>query len=92
MAQRYAITSRDEAKAYAEHAILGVRLRACTNVVINAGRSVDVIFGHPDNLKFRSSMTLFACSSTDNGTFQDALLTCFGGTHDQLTLDVLEKG
>jgi len=91
MAQRYAISCRDEAEAYSEHPILGLRLRACTTLVMNAGRDIDVMFGHPDSLKFRSSMTLFEHASTGNGIFQDALIKCFGGTRDQRTLDFFEK-
>ncbi|MCX4198386.1 DUF1810 family protein [Methylobacterium organophilum] len=61
MAQRYAIGSLAEAEAYAAHPVLGARLRACTAAVnAVAGRSAHAIFGSPDDLKFRSSMTLFA--------------------------------
>ena len=66
MAQRYAISDRDEARAYDAHPVLGPRLRACTELV-NAveGRNVHQIFGSPDDMKFRSCMTLFAeCART----------------------------
>jgi uncharacterized protein (DUF1810 family) len=67
MAQKYAITSLDEAKAYLQHPVLGPRLRACTQLVLNVnGRSAEEIFGYPDNLKFRSCMTLFMAVATDN--------------------------
>ncbi len=92
MAQRYAIASREEALAYAEHPILGARLRECTQLVLDIdGRSAKQIFGYPDDLKFRSCMTLFECSAADKRVFQDALLKYFGGEPDQLTLDILKK-
>ena len=74
MAEKYAITSREEAGAYLEHPILGPRLRECTELVNRIeGRSLDQIFGYPDDLKFRSSMTLFASATADNQVFKDAL-------------------
>jgi len=75
MAQKYAIGSREEAVAYLEHPVLGPRLRECTELVNRnmEGRSLDQIFGYPDGLKFRSSMTLFASATTDNQVFKDAL-------------------
>ena len=89
-AQRFAIASLDEAKAYLQHPVLGTRLRACTQLVLDVnGRSVEEIFGHPDNLKFRSCMTLFLTAATDNTIFNDVLLKYFDGKPDQLTLDIL---
>jgi uncharacterized protein (DUF1810 family) len=91
MAQKYAISSQKEAKAYSEHPILGSRLRECTQLVMNVeGRSAEQIFYYPDNLKFRSCMTLFEHSATDNGIFRDALLKYFYGKPDQLTLSWLQ--
>jgi uncharacterized protein (DUF1810 family) len=67
MAQKYAISSRAEAEAYLGHPILGPRLRECTGLVTAIeGRSIDDILGYPDDLKFRSSMTLFAHATSDN--------------------------
>jgi uncharacterized protein (DUF1810 family) len=67
-ARRFAIASRREAQAYLDHAILGPRLLDCTRAVCRAeGRSAYEIFGSPDDLKFRSSMTLFAEVAGDNG-------------------------
>ena len=61
MAIRFAISSLDEAEAYLKHQVLGSRLRECTRLVMLVqGRSTNQIFGYPDDLKFRSSMTLFA--------------------------------
>jgi uncharacterized protein (DUF1810 family) len=90
MAQRYAIASGDEAAAYLAHPLLGARLRECAAAVLaHAGESVDDIFGHPDNLKFHSSMTLFADVAPHEAVFQDCLDTFFGGHADPATLDRL---
>jgi len=89
-AQHFAVASRAEAESYLRHPVLGQRLRECTRLV-NAieGRSVEEIFGYPDYLKFRSSMTLFAHAATDNQVFVDALRKYFEGEYDPLTLDKL---
>jgi uncharacterized protein (DUF1810 family) len=92
MAQKFAIASLDEAKAYLQHPVLGPRLRACTQLVLNvSGRSAEEIFGYPDHLKFRSCMTLFLTAATDNAIFKDALLKYFDGKPDQSTLDILAQ-
>jgi uncharacterized protein (DUF1810 family) len=90
MARRYAISSLAEAADYLEHPVLGPRLRECTRLV-NAveGRSIDQILGHPDDLKFRSSMTLFAKAGGDERVFLDALEKYFGDEEDRLTLERL---
>ena len=73
-AVHYAITSTDEAAAYLNHPILGPRLRECTTLVNQLQhRSIDQIFGYPDNLKFHSSITLFAHATPDNQVFLNAL-------------------
>ena len=75
MAQKYAIGSQEEAGAYLEHPVLGARLRECTELVNRVeGRSLEQIFGYPDDLKFRSSMTLFASATAENQVFKDALM------------------
>jgi uncharacterized protein (DUF1810 family) len=90
MAQQFAITSLDEAKAYLQHPVLGYRLPECTQLVLNVeGRSAEEIFSYPDNLKFRSCMTLFLMAATDNTLFKNALHKYFDGQPDQLTLDIL---
>ena len=62
----YAISSREEAAAYLQHRVLGPRLKECTRLVLHVtGRSAEEIFGSPDDMKFRSSMTLFAQASTN---------------------------
>ena len=91
-AQKFAITSLEEAKAYLQHPVLGPRLRECTQLVINVeGHNAEEIFCYPDNLKFRSCMTLFMAAATDNNVFKEALLKYFEGTPDKLTLDLLHK-
>jgi uncharacterized protein (DUF1810 family) len=89
MAQRYALSSRDEAVAYLGHAILGPRLRECT-ALVNAveGRTIREILGSPDDLKFRSSMTLFAAVSPEP-EFAATIKKFYGGTPDQRTLELL---
>jgi len=89
MAQRFAITSRDEAAAYLAHGVLGPRLRECT-ALINAveGRTIREILGSPDDLKFCSSMTLFGAVSSDPA-FAGAIAKFYGGRSDQRTLDLL---
>jgi uncharacterized protein (DUF1810 family) len=88
-AEKYAIQSIDEAKAYLSHPLLGFRLRECTQLV-NAvsGRSIEDIFGFPDHLKFHSSMTLFAKASRAEKVFTTALYKYFKG-EDSKTLEQL---
>lgn len=91
-AQKFAISSLEEVDAYLQNPILGPRLRHCTQLVLNIeGRSIKQIFNYPDNLKFRSSMTLFSHTKKDNQLFKDALLKYFEGMPDQLTLDILKN-
>jgi uncharacterized protein (DUF1810 family) len=90
LARKFAISSREEADAYLNHPILGPRLRHCTRLItLIEGRSIDQIFGGPDDLKFHSSMTLFANATSDNQVFRDALHKYFGGEPDRLTLERL---
>jgi uncharacterized protein (DUF1810 family) len=89
MAQRYAIASRDEAEAYLAHPILGPRLRECTGLVNSVdGRSANDIFGSPDDLKFRSSMTLFDAVADDSTPFRTAIQRYYDGP-DPKTLELL---
>jgi uncharacterized protein (DUF1810 family) len=86
-AQYFAIASRKEATAYAAHPVLGLRLRECTGFVWQIeDKTVEQIFGYPDNLKFHSSITLFARTAEDNQVFIDALKKYFFGTPDPQTL------
>jgi uncharacterized protein (DUF1810 family) len=88
MAARYAISGREEARAYLGHTVLGARLRECTGIVVGLdGRTVEEIFGYPDDLKFHSSMTLFAeVDGPSESVFHDALKKYFGGKTDKGTL------
>ena len=87
MAHRYAIRSLAEARAYLDHPLLGVRLRECTEAVnAVAGRRALDIFGTPDDLKFRSSMTLFAEAAADRQPFAAALDKYYAGEPDAATL------
>ena len=87
-ARYYALASLDEARAYLAHPLLGPRLIECTNLV-NAveDRSVHQIFGSPDDLKFHSSMTLFALARPSEQAFSNALSKYFGGAPDRLTTE-----
>jgi uncharacterized protein (DUF1810 family) len=87
MSRRYAISSREEAAAYLMHPLLGPRLRECTRLVtdIDDG-SVHEIFGSPDDMKFHSSMTLFAQVTSNNADFLAALSKYFGGNPNAATL------
>jgi uncharacterized protein (DUF1810 family) len=91
--QAYGIGSKAEAQAYLEHAILGPRLIEATHLVLeHRDRSLHQIFGSPDALKFRSSMTLFEQAAGGNSSiFSKALDTFCGGKPDKLTLLLLEK-
>jgi len=87
MAQRYAITSRREAEAYLRHPVLGPRLMECTRLMLaHPGRSAHDILGSPDDMKFRSSMTLFAAVSGKGSPFERALEVFYGGERDARTL------
>jgi uncharacterized protein (DUF1810 family) len=91
-ALRYGIGSLDEARAYLAHPVLGPRLVECTGLVNQVkGRSVHDIFGSPDDLKFRSSMTLFALAQPGESVFRDALHKHFGGEPDPLTTELLSR-
>ncbi|HVN47092.1 MAG TPA: DUF1810 domain-containing protein [Steroidobacteraceae bacterium] len=92
IAQRYAIGSLAEARAYLAHPLLGERLRRCTELAnAVAGRSAQEIFGTPDCLKFRSSMTLFALAAAGASAaiFRQALEKYFAGEDDPVTRELL---
>jgi uncharacterized protein (DUF1810 family) len=87
LARKFAISSMPEAAAYLDHPVLGPRLSECTRLVnLVEGRPIEQIFGYPDDLKFRSSMTLFARAASDNRIFTDALQKYFDGKFDDATL------
>ena len=90
IAQHFGIASRAEAEAYWRHALLGARLKECTQLVLAVeGRTALQIFGSPDDLKFHSSMTLFAQVAPDEPVFQRALTQYFGGEGDAGTFERL---
>ena len=89
MSQRFALRSRQEAAAYIAHGILGPRLIECTGLVLAVqGRTINDILGSPDDMKFRSCMTLFGAVS-DNTIFDEAVAKYFPGGKDRKTLDIL---
>lgn len=91
MARRYAISGLDEARAYLAHPVLGARLRECTRIVAaHTGRTAHDIFGDPDTMKLRSSMTLFAAASPEETVFAECLRRHFGGNADARTVGILE--
>jgi uncharacterized protein (DUF1810 family) len=96
-ARAFAISDLSEAKAYLAHDLLGPRLTTCTKLANDIpGRSAYEIFGTPDDLKFRSSMTLFAKATSDpaileQGVFNQALATYFRGEPDDRTLAILSQ-
>jgi len=88
----FGISSLNEADAYLRHPVLGRRLRECTQLVnLVEGRSIREIFGSPDDLKFRSCMTLFAHATAENRVFLDALRKYSNGEFDPATLRLLER-
>jgi uncharacterized protein (DUF1810 family) len=89
MAQRYAIRSRAEVEAYLKHPVLGDRLQECVHLVVAANSPIAEVFGHPDHLKFRSCVTLFAAAAPDEAVFSEALGACCDGRADLSTLEKL---
>jgi uncharacterized protein (DUF1810 family) len=90
MAQRFAIDNLGQARRYARHILLGQRLRQCTRLVLEVrGREISDILGYPDDLKFRSSMTLFEIAASEEPLFNAALKKYFAGQRDLRTLEFL---
>lgn len=88
--RRYAIKTLAEAREYLRHPVLGPRLAECTRVVNQLdGRSAQQIFGHPDEMKFCSSMTLFELASGPDSPFATALDKYFSGQRDTRTRDLV---
>jgi uncharacterized protein (DUF1810 family) len=86
MSIRFAIASLDEAKAYLAHPALGARLRECARLALNVeGKTARDIFGSIDEMKFHSSMTLFARAASDEDVFQRCIDKYFGGSPDRAT-------
>jgi len=90
MAQRYAIGSLDEARAYLDHPLLGPRLREATEALLaHRGKRAEEMLGTVDAMKFRSSMTLFEAASPGENVFGAALDAFYGGERDAATLRLL---
>jgi len=90
LAMYFGLASREEALAYWQHPVLGPRLKECTKSVMNVElKTANEIFGSPDELKFRSCMTLFALAVPDEPLFNQAIARFFGGKPDELTLELL---
>lgn len=92
-AQHYGVDSLDEAQAYLAHPTLGPRLRDMTDLVLrHTNRSAHAIFGSPDDLKFRSSMTLFdAVDGSDDQPFRTALRAFYNDEPDRRTLELIGR-
>ena len=89
-ALRYGIADLREAQAYWQHPLLGPRLRTCAEAMLGVdGKSALQILGSPDDLKFRSSMTLFSHAAPDEPVFRQAIDKYFGGRADERTLELL---
>ena len=90
MSQTYAIQSLEEARDYLAHPVLGARMRECCHVLLALdGKTAHEIFRQPDDLKFRSSMTLFAQAAPEEPLFHNLLKKYFGGKADAATLELL---
>jgi uncharacterized protein (DUF1810 family) len=92
MSQKFGIQSRAEARAYLDHPVLGPRLKECTRLVLAVPHNdIDMVMGYPDDLKFRSCMTLFEAVAPEEPIFKSALEKFFGGKPDEKTLQLLEE-
>jgi uncharacterized protein (DUF1810 family) len=92
-AKYYGIESLDEAKAYLAQPVLAERLKTCTRaVLVHVNSTANQIFGSPDDLKFRSSMTLFSLAAPEEPLFRDAVAHFFEGRSDPLTIAFLDGG
>jgi len=92
MSRRYAIRDLEEARAYLAHPVLGPRLRDCVAaVLLHPERTARQIFGTPDDMKFRSCLTLFAAAAPEEPMFRQALQTFYNAQPDPETLRLLEQ-
>ena len=92
-AARYAISGIGEAEAYLAHPLLRERLDVATTLMLDvSGRTATDVLGTPDDMKFRSSMTLFARTAADDGLYRQALSRFFGGAEDGRTAAGLVRG
>lgn len=87
----YGLEDLDEARAYFAHPVLGIRLRDCVETVLSThGRTAHEIFGSPDDLKFKSCLTLFERAAPAERCFPAALERFYGGERDPKTSALLE--
>jgi uncharacterized protein (DUF1810 family) len=92
-AQFYGIASLDEARAYIAHPVLGPRLRECCALMLGVpAKSAHDILGSPDDLKFRSCLSLFSLAAPQEGVFRDALERFYGGEADERTVALCAAG
>ena len=88
----YAIKSADEARAYLAHPLLGARLHECADALLALeGSDAHRVFGSPDDLKLKSSMTLFAQVSAGGSVFEQVIDRYYGGRQDRKTIDLLDR-
>jgi uncharacterized protein (DUF1810 family) len=88
----YAIKSKQEAQQYLDHPVLGARLEECVAILLGLeGRSASEIFGSPDDMKLKSSMTLFASVQSQKPAFAGVLDKYFEGKRDSRTIDLLDQ-
>ena len=90
MAKRFALEDLQQAQDYLQHETLGPRLLQCAELLLpHSDKSALEIFGHPDNLKLQSSLTLFALATQEFTVFEQLLQQFYAGEYDQQTLDIL---
>ncbi|KQQ55310.1 calpastatin [Rhizobium sp. Leaf311] len=92
MAQIYSIGSEAEARSYLNHQVLGERLKKCVSIVLgHKDKTAHDIFGSPDDLKFRSCLTLFEAISPEGNLFEEALKSFYDGHPDEKSLSLLNR-
>jgi uncharacterized protein (DUF1810 family) len=92
-ARKYAIRNLEEARAYLQNSVLGPRLIECCRALLSVnGKSAPEIMGHPDDLKLRSSMTLFSLATGSRTEFEAVLKKYFDGVQDARTIELLRAG
>ena len=92
-AQYYAVQNLEEAREYLDDPVLGPRLAEISRALLALDTGdADYVFGWPDNMKLRSSMTLFSLVSRDDTVFQDVLDKYYGDEPDELTLSIVGRG
>lgn len=87
----YAIKNLEEAKLYLDHDVLGPRLIEISKALLGIeGKTANQIFGNPDDMKLKSSMTLFSSPANANPVFEEVLTKYFNGVRDQKTLQIIQ--